>query len=245
MEQYKFGLDQTLAFIEQYLAIPSSKILEVGAGRGLLCKQLRELGSDVIAIDKSDKAIMLAREIGSQVVKGDICTYLHQDKFDGIVFCMSAHHVHPLADALDRCRTLLKPDGQLIMEEYAVEDADEASAQWFYSNAALIACITEDSLQDDLYHSVIEPLASWRQQHATNLNHHFNPGDLIVKEVTRNFEVIKVERVPYFYRYFAAKIGPILHSQMIAYRFYELEKKLIDASKIRPVGLRIVAKQRR
>ena len=52
--------------------------------------------------------------------------------FDAVVASTSLHHVHDLAEALDRVVTTLRPDGTLILVEWMTERFDQATAQWCF-----------------------------------------------------------------------------------------------------------------
>lgn len=244
MDCYAFGVEQTVKFITDQIEVSSAKILDVGAGRGRLSRRLRALNADVVPIDKSLKAIEFAASEENVVYHGDICDYVGDGSFDAIVFSMSAHHVHPLDKAMTRCSQLLKPGGMMILEEYAVEDADISTARWFYGNIALLACAMKDEPGPDKHKDVINALESWKTQHASNADHHFNDGATIKMSLATHFDIIKLERSPYFYRYFSAKMGALSLSEDLPRRLFELEQHLIALGEIKPLGLRIVAKKK-
>src|SRR5438067_13415327 len=51
--------------------------------------------------------------------------------FDAIAFTRSLHHINPLRQAIVRARELLNPNGFLLIEDFALDDVNEATIAWF------------------------------------------------------------------------------------------------------------------
>ncbi len=243
MDPYEFGVSKTLEFIQKHLPhSPSVKILEVGAGRGRLAARLREAGLEVDAIDKSGKAVEMAKESGVTVYEADILNYKSDKPYDCVVFCMSAHHVSPLGNALDRVGKLLQPGGMLILEEYATEDADKATTVWYEQTRALgISLDIFECDDEDPFANLGDPLAAWGKEHSSHGDHHFNTGAELISEISRRFEILDVSHGPYFYRYLAPRFSRKVLEKNLSENLLKLEEILIAAKQIRPLGLRIVA----
>jgi len=219
----------------RHFPLRGTTLLDVGAGRGRLIPELEKAEAVVFAIDKSEKSIALAAEQGRTVHKADICTLKMSEHFDTVLYSMSAHHVHPLKTALERTLDLLKPGGHLVLDEFSVEECDRETARWFYESLTLLAATTladrpEWELKDD-------PLVLWWRDHADK-KHRFNTGEEMLKLIEENFEVLTVERVPYLYRHLAKQVPETQE------RFCSIEKELIALRRIKPLGLRIVARKK-
>lgn len=54
------------------------------------------------------------------------------EPLDAVVACASLHHVADLDLVLDRISSVLKPDGSVVVVEWAYERFDEATASWCF-----------------------------------------------------------------------------------------------------------------
>lgn len=96
----------------------TGKLLDVGCGKGLLLKLLKESGWEVIGTELSKESAKYANEVlGLKVFNQDIeeCNFT-DESFDLITFFHSLEHlINPLS-TLKTIRRLLKDDGLLIVE---------------------------------------------------------------------------------------------------------------------------------
>lgn len=96
------------------------QVLDIGAGVGSHSLLLQERDIDVTAIEISPKAcgIMKARGV-EKVVNGDIFKYKDR-RYDTLLFLMNGiglcGTVEDLKVLLERCKSLLKPGGQIIFD---------------------------------------------------------------------------------------------------------------------------------
>jgi len=82
-------------------------------------------------------------------------------------------------------------------------------------------------------------LKEWWREHGDE-HHPFNRGEAILAAVRERFEVLHVERGPYFYRYLADRIAEhtgVDHGAAL----FDLEQRLIAGGRIKALELRIVA----
>jgi SAM-dependent methyltransferase len=237
-----FAVRHTVEFVLRH--VPSgSSLLDVGAGAGLIAGELREAGLQVTAFDKSPRAIELSDALGTGVRHGDLSSFPVSKCFDAVLLSMVAHHLDPLAPALERVRELLRPGGILIFEDYAVERADAPTAAWYYDALAVLEASGRIEPEGD--HSrpttppaVDDPLRTWREEHGGH--HRLNDGETMEAAIRERFQVKLTERGPYGFRYIAAAM---LASDAGDHgeRLYRLETSLIGAERVRALGLRIVA----
>ena len=107
-------------FINHYLPINNTLILDVGCGGGILSEAMAKLGAHVTGIDASREAIHSAKEhaqqnnlsINYQTVP--IEDYDHPG-FDAITCMELVEHVQEPSLVLEHCKRLLKPGGFLFL----------------------------------------------------------------------------------------------------------------------------------
>lgn len=235
-----FAIVRVSTFVRQHVA-SNAALLDIGAGRGIVAADLARYGFKVTAIDSSDKSIQLAKANGVTVTKASIGSFSSSSTFDAALLSMVAHHINPLDQALDQTRSLLKAGGRVLLEDFAVEDADEPTASWFYQTLAnMKAAGLLDETKMDLLAALDEPVKMWWQDHSDE-HHPFNTGAKMLELVRQRFEVLHVERCPYFYRYVASACGERAPATNFGASIFEVEDRLIRAGKIKALGLRIVA----
>ncbi|MER0448861.1 class I SAM-dependent methyltransferase [Streptomyces sp. Edi4] len=100
---------------------PGSRVLDVGAGRGLDTRRLLALGHRVVGVDLIDLPEWkeLAGQWGERVsfVLGDVTAVTDPEGFDAVMDNGALHHQHP-ADYqkyLERLRQALRPGGVLAI----------------------------------------------------------------------------------------------------------------------------------
>jgi 2-polyprenyl-3-methyl-5-hydroxy-6-metoxy-1,4-benzoquinol methylase len=109
-------------FVLAELPPPRSRVLEVGCGQGDLARALAAAGYDVLAIDPEAPQGPLFRRTTIEELE-------EPRPFDAVVASRSLHHVADLGTALDRIASLLRPDGVLVLDEFAWERLDARSAR--------------------------------------------------------------------------------------------------------------------
>jgi SAM-dependent methyltransferase len=108
-------------------------VLEVGCGEGALSRALVDAGYDVVAIDPAAPDGPPFRRIKLEELDPA------EGPFDAVVASRSLHHVADLGVALDRVLRLLAPHGRLVLDEFAWDRLDVATADWYYGQQRALA----------------------------------------------------------------------------------------------------------
>lgn len=112
----KFDRDATKAS-----PLAGLRLLDIGCGAGLLCEPFARLGAEVVGVDPADKNIAAARihAQSSGVAVDYRCTVIEDmdanEKFDIVLAMEVIEHVADVGLFLDRCATMLKPDGLMVV----------------------------------------------------------------------------------------------------------------------------------
>src|SRR5216110_1037066 len=121
---------ETLKFFESHIPVGAT-ILEVGCGEGQVACELLKRGYHVSGLDSDPEVIASARAHGVPAVVASWPKFAGSVSFDVIAFTRSLHHINPLREAIGRARELLNPRGSLLIEDFAFEEANEATIDWF------------------------------------------------------------------------------------------------------------------
>lgn len=107
------------ALLDQTVGLP--RVLDVGAGTGILTDQLRQLGCDVLAVEPDPAMAEIARSKGLRV---EVCPFELWDpagrSFDLVTFGQSFQWVDP-AIALPKIRNILSAHGYLALAWNRIE----------------------------------------------------------------------------------------------------------------------------
>ncbi len=114
--------DELAAMVSERVP-PPARLLEVGCGAGELARRLAADGYDVLAIDPRAPDGPSFRRVTLEELD-------EPGPFDAVLASRSLHHVHDLPAALDKISALLRPGGLLILNEFAPDRADAATAEW-------------------------------------------------------------------------------------------------------------------
>jgi SAM-dependent methyltransferase len=122
-----FSLTMDFApFVLARLRPPPARILEIGCGSGELARALSAARYEVVAVDP-------AAPEGEQFRRVSFEDFGEPGPFDAIVASRSLHHIHDLGGALDKVVHLLGEGGVLLLDEFAWDRMDEATAEWYYT----------------------------------------------------------------------------------------------------------------
>ena len=115
-------------FVRYQLPPPPARVLEVGCGSGELARSLSAAGWRVTAVDPgAPEGGPFVRAAVEELDVGD------HGPFDAAVAVLSLHHAGELATVLDKVRSLLKPRGVFVVDEFRKERlADRPTAAFFY-----------------------------------------------------------------------------------------------------------------
>jgi 2-polyprenyl-3-methyl-5-hydroxy-6-metoxy-1,4-benzoquinol methylase len=230
--------EETLRFLAPLLP-PKARILEVGCGEGHLAAALLERGHAVTALDSSEKAVAAAKTRGVHAEQVSFPAY-EGGPFDVVLFASSLHHIHPLEPALDRARDLLRPQGLLIAEEFALERADLATAAWFYGTEALLSA-SGVLAGKEAARVEEDPLHRWRHDHAHEPALH--TGEAMVSGIRERFASVELREAPYLYRSFRAWLAEPGATERVVRTLLALEEAHLRRGLLQPVGLRIIARR--
>jgi SAM-dependent methyltransferase len=197
-------------FVISRLPSAPQRVLEVGCGsEGGVVAALEGAGHDVVAIDPE------APE-GPHFRRVTLEEFDEPDPFDAVVAGRVLHHVHPLAQGLDKLSRLAP---LLIVDEFAWNHMDAATVEWYEGeHRRLLAAGREPKGPPDL--------AEWRAHHAD-----LHPYETLRAELDARYSELYVEWRPYLYRW----LGEATE---------EVEAGLIAAGAIRPLGVRYVGRRR-
>ena len=202
------SLGDTLSFLVEALGTRSRRVLEVGCGDGVLAARLSGLGHEITAIDISPEAVQTARARGVAAQEADFLKY-EGGPYEVVLFTRSLHHIHPLAAAMERAHKLLEPGGLLVADDFALDQADRATAAFFYDAHAWLAAAGAFEEEPPLTKS--DPLERWREEHDRQGPMH--SAQAMKDGVSSKFEMVATAMVPYLFRHFVPRVhdGPSGH----------------------------------
>jgi SAM-dependent methyltransferase len=233
--------NETLQFVLESVPFRRPRVLEVGCGSGELSNKLRNLGHQVIAIDSSEKNIDDARRLGVDARVADFPDF-EEDRFDGILFTRSLHHIRPLKPAINQAHHLIKPAGLIVVEDFAYSDTNEHTAAWFYRTLKLLeACGALLPAEDSFGRRLLKrggDISLWRDH-----VHEINTAREVLDAIGECFEVLEMKLAPYLYRYASQMVQDDEQGGRIISHLLGLEKE--TGSKIEDflVGRRFVAQR--
>ncbi len=108
------------SLIRQFETIPTTTLLEFGAGSGAHQAAFRNLGYAITGVELSEDMLELARQRGAEVVLGDFRDYEHPETVDAVLALF--HVVNYLATEADlaagfaNARRHLKPGGLFVFD---------------------------------------------------------------------------------------------------------------------------------
>lgn len=218
-----------------------AEILEIGCGEGRVARELLRRGYRVTGLDSDPKVIARAQERGVPAIVGSWPEFGGSVSFDAIAFTRSLHHIRPLPEAIGRARELLNPMGLLLVEDFAFEEADEATIAWFVKvlrsrqGIALINPVAGQLVTELL--SATDVKDAW--QH--------NRGDDVHSITTMNetigerFVGRETQSVPYLYRYLIPVLAETSEAASFVKDVFQQETVLGKRGEVVLLGRRIVA----
>lgn len=254
-------VESSLRFVDRHLPSRRCRILDAGCGEGRLVARLAAAGHAASGLDHSSEAVDRATAAGREVRLGDF-TQHEDDPFDLLFFGSSLHHMFPLHIAAERAFRLLAPGGILLADEFDRAAADRATASWFFDMVDLLqaAGIVESSARhsrhshgasgshgdDELRALARDPGADPLDRWQARLHHEppLSTGDEMLSALSSHFQIESTERTEYLYWFPLRHLEGLQEGRAIGERLLELERRLIEANRIRRVGLRIVARRR-
>ena len=104
------------------------RLLDIGAGTGLLTERLLPYVGQITAIDRSEGMLARFRDKFRdeahrvEALYGDILDLTTDRRFDGIVSSMTLHHIGPIEALFRRLSDLLIPGGFVALADLTPED---------------------------------------------------------------------------------------------------------------------------
>lgn len=142
------AVPHTLARLGPLLPAPPARVVEVGCGFGALAGALAAQGYQVTGVEPDGEAAAAARARGVPVVQTDVREVPAGPRCDVLLFTRSLHRMDDLAATVAHALALLEPGGLVVVEEFAWERADVATAGLLYDSRALAVAAGVLSLPD-------------------------------------------------------------------------------------------------
>jgi 2-polyprenyl-3-methyl-5-hydroxy-6-metoxy-1,4-benzoquinol methylase len=229
---------ETQGFVQAHTQ--PARLLEVGCGDGALASRLAAMGYQVVALDASATAVAEARRRG---LDARIARWPDFDEapFDVVLFTRSLHHIRPLDRAVARAKELLKPQGRVLVEDFAYNAIGTLAAEWLYQilsvlDAAGLLRSDGDSFAKQLLQHE-GALAAWREAH----DHHLHSAEAMASCLQKNFGTVEATTAPYLYRYVCALLEESADGFRLASRVLALEKRFAEVGRVHFIGRRFVS----
>ena len=207
------GVISFTRFVLANLPSLPARVLEVGCGRGALARELDAAGYEVTAIDPAAPDGSIFRPIKLEELEDDA-------RFDAVVASAVLHHMgEGLEPNLDRVARALEGGGPFVVDEFAPDRLDAATADWYESRRSLLAAAGRPNTRPGA--------AEWEEHHVS-----VSPSDPLLAALRRRFEERSYEDVPYLWRYLDGVASA------------EDEESLIAAGAIQALGFRFVGMPR-
>ena len=120
---------ETVAFLTKHLPV-SAQLIEVGCGEGHVTQALSNRGYRAVGLDADSESVAIANDRGVAVIQATWPEF-ESAPVDAIAFTRSLHHIGNLQRAVQKAHDTLKPNGKLLVEDFAFEAVDEATIAWF------------------------------------------------------------------------------------------------------------------
>jgi ubiquinone/menaquinone biosynthesis C-methylase UbiE len=184
-------------FVLTHLPSPPARVLEVGAGRGELARELSAAGFEVTAIDPAAPDGPLFRRIKLEDLEEDA-------RFDAVVASRVFHHMgESLAPNLERVARILEGGGPLVVDEFAPDRLDEPTADWYEGMRSILAAAGRTNERPGA--------AEWEAHHSS-----VTPSGALLAALRTRFEERAYEEVPYLWRYLDGVAGAGLEESLVA-----------------------------
>jgi SAM-dependent methyltransferase len=232
-----FEAIHTSEFVKRSLPAGCRRILEVGCGAGDLAAQLAREGYEIVALDVDPGMVALARDLG---VDAHVAQWPESldEQFDAVLFTRSLHHIHPLRESVAAAVACLAPQGRVVVEDFAIEAADQRTIAWF---TGAIRLLRQSGLLPG-YNELLETLlitdgslAAWQAHH----DHDLHRAAAMEAELRRALTEVTIEAAPYLFRYLGRALANAPGRDALVRALAEQEAKLIADGAIAALGWRL------
>lgn len=208
-----------------HLPPPPARVLEVGCGSsGKLALALAAAGWNVTAIDPE------APE-GAPFVRTTLEAFEPPDgePFDAAVAVLSLHHLEDLAAGVEKLRSLLRPGGALVVDEFAKENlvSSEEALGWLYHQRLSLMYAGRDPGGDAGGLPSGDTLESWSSRVSERTS-----------GIHRGREVLAALEERFARR--CLSYGPFLYRMGLDDALEPMERSLVEEGGLKPAGLRWV-----
>ncbi len=143
---------------------PGKRLLDIGAGSGILVEEARKRGCEAIGIEPSVYLASAARQRDLPVIEGSFPNDAIAGQFDVITLIDVIEHVDNPLEILNSARQLLAPDGVCVL---VTPDVGSVAARllgwrWWHFRVAHIGYFNERTLALLLRNGGLQSIASWR-----------------------------------------------------------------------------------
>ncbi|HJU66252.1 MAG TPA: methyltransferase domain-containing protein [Gemmatimonadaceae bacterium] len=236
------AISETLSFVLESVGAPPRRLLEVGCGDGELAARLHGLGYQVVALDADAAAVRAACTRGVDARVAYWPDYHDDAPFDAVLFTRSLHHLRALSPAIERAASLLKRAGVVLVEDFAFQDANEPTVQWFQGLLrGLEAAGTFANGADCFARSILEsdhPFAVWHHDH----EHELNAAEAMRWTLAEHFDLIIEQECPYLYRYVIPLLSVDEAGSRVLREVLAQERAMAARQVIVSVGRRLVGR---
>lgn len=163
MDLSTLAVPHTLAALSPLLPTPPARIAEIGCGRGALAAALAGQGYEVTGVDRDAEMVTATRARGVPALAADVLDVTGQT-FDVLLFTRSLHHADDVDEILRHARSLLRPGGVIVIEEFAWERVDRTTAAFLYDRRRRLV---RSGLLDAATPAPSDELDAWVAGHAT------------------------------------------------------------------------------
>jgi SAM-dependent methyltransferase len=235
------GTSETLSFVLESVSPPPRRLLEIGCGDGELAARLHGLGYRIVALDSDAKAVRaaIARGVDARVARWPD---FEGGRCDAVLFTRSLHHLRPLSPAIARAAQLLEPDGVVLVEDFAFQDANESTVVWFQGLLrGLQAAGAIEPGAECFARSVMEseePFATWHRDHEQDLH----AADTMRWALAEHFDLIIEHECPYLYRYVIPLLSPNEAGCRVVREVLAQEREMAARGVIVHVGRRLIGR---
>jgi SAM-dependent methyltransferase len=121
------GLNAEELLFQSIAEVSPARVLEVGSGAGRMAQRVRdELGSEVVAVDTSERMVELTRQRGIDARVADVTSLPFGDaQFDCVFAGWVLYHVLERDRAISECARVLRPGGRFTTATLADENMSD------------------------------------------------------------------------------------------------------------------------